>query len=226
MLVNIDMGDLEQGDFNFPQGNITITVKLNDETMYGHVSSAAMALASPVWKKFVFPPWQAKGASSQLELVNDCMISESANLSSTMKELHNDSENMAKSTSIDFSEDNAQALQLLLRIVHLQFDRLPISIDCKLLFHLAELCDQYLCLNIVQPWLQRWIDESHIVPNEFNNVIAPTQCLFTYWTFGLDDDFRSLASRMVTATRFENGEYRTDDNHVLGEPSPPGIIGK
>jgi hypothetical protein len=52
------MYKLAEADFNFPDGDIDIEIRGGKNTITGRVSSAAMALASPVWKKFVFPPWE------------------------------------------------------------------------------------------------------------------------------------------------------------------------
>ena len=50
---------IKAADFIFERGDVDIKVKLPDGTMVtGKVSAEAMALASPVWKKFMYPPWQ------------------------------------------------------------------------------------------------------------------------------------------------------------------------
>jgi len=43
--------------FTFPKGDVEITVLYNGEVVKGYVESNAMVRASPVWKKFIFPPW-------------------------------------------------------------------------------------------------------------------------------------------------------------------------
>jgi hypothetical protein len=43
--------------FAFPKGDVEITVLHNGEVVKGYVASDAMARASLVWKKFIFPPW-------------------------------------------------------------------------------------------------------------------------------------------------------------------------
>lgn len=44
-------------DFIFDLGDVSIKIKLNDEIIIGKVSAYALAIASPVWKKFIFPPF-------------------------------------------------------------------------------------------------------------------------------------------------------------------------
>lgn len=53
----------------FPAGDIRIKMRLRDGTQIaGEISSHAMAIASPVWKKFAYPPWNAAESSPVTEL--------------------------------------------------------------------------------------------------------------------------------------------------------------
>jgi hypothetical protein len=96
-------GPLKTDDFTFDCGDIDIKVKLSSEDTItvGKVSSSAMAMASLVWKKFVYPPfsriqgWHSTGGV-------------------TIKEL-------------DFTEDYPLALLILLRVAHLRFRAVPVS---------------------------------------------------------------------------------------------------
>ena len=41
--------------FDFPPGDTSIMIRLDRVGYFGHVSSIAMALGSPVWKNLIFP---------------------------------------------------------------------------------------------------------------------------------------------------------------------------
>lgn len=43
--------------FTFPNGDVRIKAKYRGQDTIGSVVSQAMVMASPVWKKFMFPPW-------------------------------------------------------------------------------------------------------------------------------------------------------------------------
>jgi hypothetical protein len=96
-----------------------------------------MAQASPVWRKFIYPPWEE--------------IKESAT--------------PPNQKTIDCSEGDDYALLILLNIAHLKFDSLPATaLTTHSLFFLAILVDQYQCIDLVRPWLHTWLsDEKELI---------------------------------------------------------------
>lgn len=113
--------------FIFEAGDTNILVTYNNERVVGRVCSQALIHASPVWKKFLIPPWAE----------DDFRISEVS--------------------QIDCSEDDGTALLILLNIAHLNFKAVPRDVSYPLLFQLAVLIDQYQCVNLVSPWLRHWM---------------------------------------------------------------------
>jgi len=96
-------GPLKTDDFTFDCGDVDIKVKRSSEDTItvGKVSSSAMAMASPVWKKFVYSPFlRIQGEHSTAGI--------------PVKEL-------------DFTEDDPSALLILLRVAHLRFGAVPVS---------------------------------------------------------------------------------------------------
>jgi hypothetical protein len=60
---------------------------------------------------------------------------------------------------LDFTEDNAEALLVLLCVVHLRFEDIMYDSPPKqVLIDLAFLCDQYFCHHLIRPWAGNWID--------------------------------------------------------------------
>jgi hypothetical protein len=120
--------------FTFETGDVRIKVTSEGKRIIGSVSSAALILASPVWNKFIHPPW---------EEVKDPAASN-------------------KEKEIDCSEDNAYALLILLNIAHLRFDLVPNRLSCVDLYNVAILVDQYQCVKLVRPWLTFWLTDEEI----------------------------------------------------------------
>ena len=88
-------------DFIFEYGDLDIKLKLDGNEAMGKVSAIAMAMASPVWKKFIYPPFP------QIE-------SDKSNGLLPVKEL-------------DFTDDDPTGLLVLLRVAHLRFKLVPAS---------------------------------------------------------------------------------------------------
>ncbi|KAF8861596.1 hypothetical protein BDZ45DRAFT_249219 [Acephala macrosclerotiorum] len=66
-----DIDITPDNDFCFSTGDVRILVKHEGEDIEGRVSSSALSLASPVWEKFLFPPWEAEEPADGVEEI-DC----------------------------------------------------------------------------------------------------------------------------------------------------------
>ena len=86
------------------------------------VSSAVMRIASPVWRTMFDP--QGHFMESQRSFTHGEM---------------------------DFPEDDPDALLCVLRIAHLQFRKVPETLDYAELLNLAIICDKYDTVAIVRP---------------------------------------------------------------------------
>ena len=86
------------------------------------VSSTVMRIASPVWRAMFDP--QSPFMDTQRSLTHGEM---------------------------DLPEDDADALLYVLRIAHLQFRRIPETLDFIDLLNVAIICDKYDTVSIVRP---------------------------------------------------------------------------
>ena len=86
------------------------------------VSSAVMRIASPVWRRMLNP--QGHFMESQRSLTHG---------------------------EADFPDDDPDALLCVLRIAHLQFRKIPKTLNYAELLNLAILCDKYDTVAIVRP---------------------------------------------------------------------------
>lgn len=125
-------------DFIFNSGNIRILINCNGEVIEGKASSDALCLASPVWKKFLFPPWQ-----------------QAEELRHSIKQ-------------IDCTGDDSEALLILLNICHLKLHKIPQRLAYNQVLQVAVLCDQYDCVHLVKPWLTDggWLPKEVYVPRK------------------------------------------------------------
>jgi hypothetical protein len=168
------------------------------EICTGTVSSHAMALGSPVWEKFLFPPWKET------------------------KDLEGQDVQTPPIQQLNFVEDDGDALLILLRIAHSQFTEIPIELSHDHLLNLATLVDKYDCIGIIRPWLATWL------ANEETEWQAPGhECwLFIAWAFGRNKIFKSLALKMVKEIVVsEDGVTFTSSGEPISQPMPDGIIG-
>lgn len=121
-------------------------------------------------------------------------------------------------SGLDLQEDDGEALLLLLRIVHLQFPKIPGKLPFRQLLNLSILLDLYDNIELVSPWVPRWFSNEDTESDK----IGQEDWLFISWVFGRSEIFRRLGHKLVKTVR------RSD--HLLGRNlleahMPPGITG-
>lgn len=105
---------------------------------------------------------------------------------------------------LDFSEDDGEALLVLLRIVHFQFAKVPTSFKGSILplYNIALLCEQYDCVHltkfVVQGWCSRLSDTS--LPLYAGDTRRKA---YIAWAFGSVDIFLGLAKTLVLKCRIQ-----------------------
>lgn len=125
------------------------------------------------------------------------------------------------SNILDFTDDNGDALLILLQITHLRFGAIKSSYDYSLIFHVAVLCEKYSCLNLVKPWLNRWLPSGLMA-----SVMTNHHLLYIAWAFGDEILFKNVATRLVTRMRVAvNGQPFTTVGFGFPRPHPDGIVG-
>ncbi|KAL7269957.1 hypothetical protein RUND412_007345 [Rhizina undulata] len=219
--------------FTFEHGNVKIKVTHQDELVVGKVSSHCMVLASKVWQNFIFDPlmkYQTKGEGSQGR-------KEGATEPGSVKQPYNnqdvekqdptwENDEQEENSSgpvkeVNFRDDDGEALLLLLRIAHLQYDDIPTMLPYETLLSVAVLCDQYDCVKLVEPWLSQWLSAEEKSWKQAGH----ENWLFIAWVFGRDKVFSDLADKMVREAKTDDdGEILTSAGEEVSEPMPPGIL--
>ncbi|KAE8449793.1 hypothetical protein EG329_007568 [Mollisiaceae sp. DMI_Dod_QoI] len=137
-------------EFTFTPSDTRLKITYKNSLAYAHVFSQAMALASPVWKNFLFPPWSN---TKESKFESKCEEKEGDDVVTKLRKLRLD-----PVEELDFTEDNAGALLVLLCVAHSKFeDILNDTPPRQLLIDLAIICDAYLCQDLIRPWIGGWI---------------------------------------------------------------------
>lgn len=177
----------------------------DDKRIVFHVSSQAMALASPIWEKFINPPFPRLLSEDEGEGDGEGDVA------------------FPQDKQVDFSEDKGEALLMLLWIAHLQFSKVPILMSFRSIVALAVLCDKYDCAGLVKPWLPFWLMNEPTQWKEPNH----EEWLLIAWVFGKDETFTELAKKLVKEVKTnEEGDCLTPTGEIMPSQMPPDIIGK
>jgi hypothetical protein len=205
-----------QNTFSFGSGDTQLLVSSSEGEITASVSSHAMSLASPVWKKFISPPWRPSQMNKSRETSSpDDGEGVRISFPPVSDEL------------LDFREDDADALLLLLRIAHLDFISVKKQLSVAELYNLAILCDKYDCVHLIKPWVDEWsLCAARAIRRQVGGELL-SKFLFIAWSFGRRFDFRTSASVLLMQSGTDkNGQLLDLEGEVIPEDMPPGIIGQ
>jgi hypothetical protein len=225
---------------------ISVTYKKN--RVVGMVSPYAMALASPVWKKFIFPLFRQMPPNSDTAVVleragttkniDDIAVLETAGTTESSEpvvtekiatlKLGASNPSVEPTEKIDFAEDPAEALLILLDITHFRFTKVPLTIPLQILSDIANLCDQYDCVHLVKPWLSQWlVDETtgwKSTLRGFGGSIRE-KWLYIAWVFGREQVLKDCSSSLVrNLCTYDEGDCAY--LKCVHGPMPPGLLGR
>ncbi|TVY84255.1 hypothetical protein LSUE1_G001356 [Lachnellula suecica] len=197
-------------DFLFKGGDVRIAITVAGQVMHGMVSSHALAMASPVWNKFVFPPF------ARLPAEDEDGFKEVK--SRTQKAKDKDKRAVEE---LDFKEDDVDTLLILFRIVHLQFGDIPVSLTLDALHQVAVLCDMYDCAGLVQPWLGQWLSDGERAASNTSG----DKWVFITWALGNKLVFEKSTSRIVREISVNNeGQAFGLTGELLSEKMPSNVL--
>jgi len=192
---------LEDSPFHFGDGDgdIKVAATHSGKRVVFNVSSNALVLASPVWKKFIYPPF------------------------AKLRNENGEGETEEDEARLDFTEDDSDALVILLSIAHLRFDKVPQNLKYKVLLQVAVLCDLYDCVKLVRPWLAGWMEDDKAEAKK----VGQENWLFIAWVFGRVEVFESLSLKLAYEMRIDSatGSCLNAVGSLIVEPLPPDIMG-
>ncbi|KAJ5042520.1 uncharacterized protein L3040_005063 [Drepanopeziza brunnea f. sp. 'multigermtubi'] len=97
--------------------------------------------------------------------------------------------------SIDFQEDDGEALLIYLCIAHLVFDLVPLKLSETALYNVLLLAEKYECFHLVKPWIPKWLKayESTLSEAPHHSLPSLQHRLYIAWTLGQKAVFRQIA---------------------------------
>lgn len=93
---------------------------------------------------------------------------------------------------LDFSDDDGEAILLLLRIAHLKFNYVT-NHEPDTLYEVALLCHKYDCAHLARPWYMSWD-----LGRDFREAVFPNpQWMVIAWVFGNQSLFDNVSIAAV-----------------------------
>jgi hypothetical protein len=116
--------------------------------------SATLRRASPVWKAMLFGPWKESRPTIEGE---EWVVTQ--------------------------SEDPTSALEVVLAIVHGQFDRVPQHMELQAVSGVLMVRDKYDVSGVMGPWVKQWAEEIdwYDLPNDATTVSSEPHTLLGSW---------------------------------------------
>ena len=108
---------------------------------------------------------------------------------------------------MDLTNDDPDALLMLLRISHLQFSEVTLHVTYTLLVRLAVLCDKYKMAQLLFPWIKPWQADwkPYALKGGYENLF------FVAWVFSDLETYTAIARNWVIKSTLD-----TDGNLVMG----------
>ncbi|KAI9053192.1 hypothetical protein LZ554_003458 [Drepanopeziza brunnea f. sp. 'monogermtubi'] len=118
--------------------------------------------------------------------------------------------------SIDFQEDDGEALFIFLCIAHLVFDLVPSKLREAALYNVVLLAEKYECFHLVKPWIPKWLKVYESTMSGLTHISLPSlqHKLFIAWTLGQEAVFRQIAQILTKEMAHET--HLTDRDPVSG----------
>lgn len=159
-----------------PDGDLSLQVSKNDASMVWsfRVCSAALRRRSRVWKQMLFGPWkERKPANSDEEWI------------------------------VELFDDCPKAMQLILHIIHGNFDEVPTVLHSLQQFHdLLVVAKKYDIINVIKPWCKDWSSIARAMVQNAENIVMS---FHVAWELGDESLFlRRLQDIVVHSATDEN----------------------
>ncbi|KAH9993480.1 hypothetical protein F4779DRAFT_608668 [Xylariaceae sp. FL0662B] len=125
-------------------------------------------------------------------------------------------------------EGDARALETLLRIVHYEFNKVPLQPTLDELYEITLLTCKYKCTHLIYPWANNWAKS---LSRYVNHEDCPANChkvIWCAWTLGDVRLFRKMADSLILSSKTDaQGQLVNVSGKPLKEMVlPPGLFGK
>ena len=128
----------------------------------------------------------------------------------------------AERQEVEFPDDNLDALLIVLRVAHLKFREVPISVSFDGLVSLAVVCDKYNTVGVVRHWLPQWLGPW------YKESCSPgyEEWLSIVWTTGDSATFRTTTKHLIESCSIDNAGRLCHGGKPFAVSIVPDIIGK
>ncbi|KAF8441178.1 hypothetical protein BGX38DRAFT_1204090 [Terfezia claveryi] len=174
-------------DFDL-EGDILLTLPSTSGIARFRVNSNILCIASPVFRAML-------GGKSQFR--ERAALSARASTSEPLE--------------LSLADDDPNALTVILRIIHLQYDWVPPSVNANQLYTIAVICDKYDMRQSLEVWLVKWISPL-VQPSA--SPVSGGNWLFIAYAFGRKDLFSRLTKELILQCRSD------DDGNLLMNGTP------
>jgi len=124
---------------------------------------------------------------------------------------------------ISLPDDDPKALGVILRVIHLQYDWVPPSLDENQLYTIAIICDKYDMRQSLEVWLAKWISPLVDPPA---NPVSGDKWLFIAYAFARKDLFSRLTKDLTLQCRSDKDGNLLMNGNTLSEHIPGHIVGE
>jgi len=183
------------------QGDVLLTLLSSAKIAKFRVNSNILCLASPVFRAMLGPKSQFRERAA---LTGRTSASEPLEIS--------------------LSDDDPEALGVIMRIIHLQYDWVPPSLNEDQLYKVAVICDKYSMRQSLEVWLTKWVSPLVTPPAK---PVSGDRWLFIAYAFGKKALFSRLTRDLILQCRSgKDGNLLTGNGETLSEHIPRHIVGK
>jgi len=186
-------------DFD-PEGDVLLILSSSSGIARFRVNSNILCIASPVFRAML-------GAKSQFK--------ERTALSARTS--------TSEPLELSLPDDDPKALVVILRVIHLQYDWVPPSLDESQLYKIAVICDKYDMRQSLEIWLAKWISPLVEPPAK---PVSGDKWLFIAYAFGRKDLFSRLTKDLILQCRSDEDGNLLMNGNTLTEHIPEHIVGE
>ena len=183
------------------EGDVLLTLLSSAGIAKFRVNSNILCLASPVFRAMLGPTSQFKERAA---LTGRTSASEPL--------------------EIPLSDDDPEALGVIMRIIHLQYGWVPSSLNADQLYKVAVICDKYDMRQSLEVWLTKWVSPLVTPPAK---PVSGDRWMFIAYAFGERALFSRLTRDLILQCRSDkDGNLLTGNGNPLSEHLPGHIVGK
>jgi hypothetical protein len=125
-------------------------------------------------------------------------------------------------------EDNSKALDILLRIIHYEFIKVPKKPELDELYEVTRLTSKYKCTHLVYPWANKWVDCLSTFVAGDKSATDNHKGTWIAWELGAFKLFKRMADSIVSNSMVDSdGDLVNKSGAKFKNLAlPPGLLGK